>query len=187
MLLNFYPLFKSFKHLIFQQLQLVLYLSAKSSLEKVRLVKISYPSFHAQIICLSCNGYEKWVLAHFENNLDFKATHEFFLDFKSTWNQPWLKKKTVLTHFQNSLDFKATWIFHRFTMSHSRVLAHFVSHKGYAKSTQLNLSVATDNLFFLFLTLQNQIEDNNWKNSDASEKFWGKQIWKFSEATDTRK
>ena len=56
-------------------------------------------------------------------------------------------------------------------MSHSRVLAHFVSHKGYAKSTQLNLSVATDNFFILFLTLQNQIEENNWKNSNASEKF----------------
>ena len=110
MLLNFYPLFKSFKHLIFQQLQLVLYLSAKSSLEKVRLVKISYPSFHAQIICLSCNGYEKRVLAHFENNLDFKATHEFFLDFKSTWNQPWLKKNSSDTFskqpwFQGNLNF----------------------------------------------------------------------------------
>ena len=46
-----------------------------------------------------------------------------------------------------------------------------VSHKGYAKSTQLNLSVVTDNFFILFLTLQNQIEENKRKNSDASEKF----------------
>ena len=93
----FYPLFKSFKRFIFQQLQLMLYLSTKSSLEKVRLAKNSYPSFHprAQIICLSCSTYEKRVLMHFENNLDFKAT----------------------------------WIFHWFTMSHSLVLAHFVSHK----------------------------------------------------------
>ena len=90
----------------------------------------------------------------------------------NTWIFPWfqvnlkstlIKKKTVLTHFQNSLDFKATWIFDRFTMSHSRVLAYFVSHKGYAKSTQLNLSVATDKFFILFLTRQKQVEENKWK------------------------
>ena len=64
----------------------MLYLSTKSSLEKVRLAKNSYPSFQprAQIICLSCSTYEKRVLMHFENNLDFKATHEVYLDFKST-------------------------------------------------------------------------------------------------------
>ena len=137
----------------------------------------------------------RWILNLISKNSSGAFWKQLWFQGNS-WIFPWfqvnlkstlIKKKTVLTHFQNSLDFKATWIFHGFTMSHSRVLAHFMSHKGYAKSTQLNLSVATDNFFILFLTLQNQIEKNKWKNSDASEKFWGKQIWKFSEATDTRK
>ena len=46
---------------------------------------------------------QRTVLANFENNLDFTANHEIYLDFKST-----LIKKTVLAHFENSLDFKAT-------------------------------------------------------------------------------
>ena len=36
----------------------------------------------------------KRVLIHFQNNLYSKAIHEFHFDFKSTWDQPWLKKKT---------------------------------------------------------------------------------------------
>ena len=51
---------------------------------------------------------QRTVLVHFGNNLDFKATHEFYLDFKSTL----IKKKTVLAHFENNLDFKGTHEFY---------------------------------------------------------------------------
>ena len=61
-----------------------------------------------EIIFMTLSSYKKRVLAHFENNLDFKATHEFYLDLKSTL----IKKKKFLTHFENNLDFKATHEFY---------------------------------------------------------------------------
>ena len=47
---------------------------------------------------------------HFENNLDFKATHEFYLENQGRF-QP-LFQRTVLAHFENNLDFKATHEFY---------------------------------------------------------------------------
>ena len=77
--------------------------TALSSLEKVRLAKISYPSFHlkAQIILI---------------NFTTKIKVDFNLDFKE---QFWRIFKTTLISRQLYL----------LTSSHSRVMAHFVSHK----------------------------------------------------------
>ena len=79
---------------------------------QVRSEEFRWPASHRGIIeTRSLSSYKKRVLAHFENNLDFKATHELTL----IWSQPWFKK-TVLTHFQNNLDFKAIWIFHNVSL-----------------------------------------------------------------------
>lgn len=41
---------------------------------------------------------KRGILAHFENNLDFKSTSKSSL----------ISKKTIFVHFENNLDFKAT-------------------------------------------------------------------------------
>ena len=97
---------------------------------------------------------QRTVLAHFGNNLDFKATHEFYLDFKSTlikknsssafWKQPWFqgnswilpqKSRLILTFKEQFWRIlKTTWIsrqFMNFTLISCQpwfkktVLAHF--------------------------------------------------------------
>ena len=86
---------------------------------QVRSEEFRWPASHREaprhhwdeIIFMTLSSYKKRVLAHFENSLDFKATHELTL----IWSQPWFKK-TVLTHFQNNLDFKAIWIFHNVSL-----------------------------------------------------------------------
>ena len=115
--------------------------TALSSLEKVRLAKISYPSFHlkAQIILINFTTKIK-----VDFNLDFKE--QFWRILKTTLisrplmnfvlisknssdtfsKQPWFQghlwilswfQKTVLTHFQNNLDFKATLLTYKFTFA----------------------------------------------------------------------
>ena len=67
-----------------------------------------------EIIFMTLSSYKKRVLAHFENNLDFKATHEFTL----IWSQPWFKK-TVWHIFKTTLISRQ---FEFFITSHSWIL-----------------------------------------------------------------
>ena len=53
--------------------------------------------------------YKRGILAHFENNNDFKATYEFYLDLKSTLKSTLISEKQFCAHIQVNLDFKTTW------------------------------------------------------------------------------
>ena len=100
--------------------------TALSSLEKVRLAKISYLSFHlkAQIILINFTTKIK-----VDFNLDFKE--QFWRILKTTLiSRPLMNfiliSKTVLTLFKTTLISRQLYLL---TSSHSRVMAHFVSHK----------------------------------------------------------
>ena len=83
--------------------QLCLQLSLFSLLYFARGENCKFHQLHVRVQPISDymarrrSSYKKWVLAHFEINFDFKSTHEFKIDFKSTLKSSLISKNSSCT------------------------------------------------------------------------------------------